>query len=81
MGLVLSDNGIGPTEDKVKAIVDAREPQSALEAFWDWQTTVRVSSRTLLQSQSHCEDKPKRVFVSSLERSRRTHSMSLRGGY
>ena len=31
MGLVLSDNGIGPTEDKVKAIVDAREPQSASE--------------------------------------------------
>ena len=28
MGLVLSDNGIGPAEDKVKAIVDAREPQS-----------------------------------------------------
>lgn len=24
MGLVLSNNGIGPAEDKVKAIVDAR---------------------------------------------------------
>ena len=31
MGLVLSDNCIGPAEDKVKAIVDAREPQSASE--------------------------------------------------
>ena len=31
MGLVLSDNGIGPVKDKVKAIVDAREPQSASE--------------------------------------------------
>ena len=31
MGLVLSDNGIGPAEDKVKAIVEAREPQSASE--------------------------------------------------
>ena len=31
MGLVLSDNGIGPAEDKIKAIVDAREPQSASE--------------------------------------------------
>ena len=31
MGLVLSNNGIGPTEDKVKAIVDARELQSASE--------------------------------------------------
>lgn len=31
MGLVLSNNGIGPTEDKVKAIIDAREPQSASE--------------------------------------------------
>ena len=31
MGLVLSDKGIGPAEDKVKAIVDAREPQSASE--------------------------------------------------
>ena len=31
MGLVLNNNGIGPAEDKVKAIVDAREPQSASE--------------------------------------------------
>jgi len=31
MGLVLSDKGIGPAEDKVKAIVDAREPLSASE--------------------------------------------------
>jgi len=31
MGLVLSDNGIGPAEDKVKAIIDAREPQSVSE--------------------------------------------------
>lgn len=31
MGVVLSNNGIGPAEDKVKAIVDAREPQSASE--------------------------------------------------
>ena len=31
MGLVLSDNGIGPAKNKVKAIVDAREPQSASE--------------------------------------------------
>ena len=31
MGLVLSDNGIGPAEGKVKAIIDAREPQSASE--------------------------------------------------
>ena len=31
MGLVLTDKGIGPTEDKVQAIVDAREPQNASE--------------------------------------------------
>ena len=31
MGLVLTDKGIGPTEDKVRAIVDAREPQNASE--------------------------------------------------
>ena len=31
MGLMLSDNGIGPAEDKVRAIVDVREPQSASE--------------------------------------------------
>ena len=31
MGLVLSNNGIGPAEDKVKAMVDAREPHSASE--------------------------------------------------
>ena len=27
IGLMLRDNGIGPAEDKVKTIVDAREPQ------------------------------------------------------
>ena len=31
VGLVLTDKGIGPTEDKVRAIVDAREPQNASE--------------------------------------------------
>ncbi|KAL9985304.1 hypothetical protein ACROYT_G007692 [Oculina patagonica] len=31
MGLVLTNNGIGPAKDKVKAIVDAREPHSASE--------------------------------------------------
>ena len=28
---VLTDKGIGPTKDKVRAIVDAREPQNASE--------------------------------------------------
>ena len=31
VGLVLTDKGIGPTEVKVRAIVDAREPQNASE--------------------------------------------------
>ena len=31
VGLVLTDKGIGPTEDKVRLIVDAREPQNASE--------------------------------------------------
>ena len=31
VGLALTDKGIGPTEDKVRAIVDAREPQNASE--------------------------------------------------
>ena len=31
VGLVLTDKGNGPTEDKVRAIVDAREPQNASE--------------------------------------------------
>ena len=31
MGLVLTDKGIGATEDKVQAIIDAREPQNASE--------------------------------------------------
>ena len=31
MGLVLTNKGIGPTEDKVQAIVDARKPQNASE--------------------------------------------------
>ena len=31
MGLVLSNKGIGPTGDKVRAISEAREPQNASE--------------------------------------------------
>ena len=31
MGLMLTNQGIGPTEEKVKAIVEAREPQNASE--------------------------------------------------
>lgn len=31
MGLVLTSNGIEPSENKVKAIVEAREPQSVSE--------------------------------------------------
>ena len=31
MGLVLSSKGIGPTDEKVKAILEAREPESATE--------------------------------------------------
>ena len=31
VGLVLTDKGIGPTEDKERAILDAREPQNASE--------------------------------------------------
>ena len=31
MGFVLSKRGIGPTEEKVKAVVNAREPQNASE--------------------------------------------------
>jgi len=66
MGLVLSDNGIGPAKDKVKAIVDVREPQSASEGR---------SFLGLANYNVHF------MFVSSLEKSRRTHSMSSRGGY
>jgi hypothetical protein len=31
MGHLVSDKGIGPTEDKVKAVVDAREPKTVSE--------------------------------------------------
>ncbi|XP_014672251.1 PREDICTED: uncharacterized protein K02A2.6-like [Priapulus caudatus] len=31
MGLLLSTRGVGPTEEKVRAIVDAREPETAAE--------------------------------------------------
>ena len=31
MGPVLSERGIGPTDEKVKAVVNAREPESANE--------------------------------------------------
>ena len=31
MGLMLTNKGIGPTEEKGKAVVTAREPQNALE--------------------------------------------------
>jgi hypothetical protein len=31
MGLLLSNRGIGPTEEKVRAVVEAREPQNVTE--------------------------------------------------
>lgn len=31
MGIILSDKGIGPTAEKVKAVVNAREPETASE--------------------------------------------------
>jgi hypothetical protein len=31
MGLFLSNRGIGPTEEKVRAVVEAREPQNVTE--------------------------------------------------
>ena len=31
MGILLSQNGIGPTEDRVKAVVETREPENASE--------------------------------------------------
>lgn len=76
IGLVLSNNGIGPAEDKVKAIVDPREPQSESKVrsflglanynvrFIPDFATVAEPLRKLT----------KKVFVSSLEK-------SLRGGY
>ena len=35
MGLLLSKNGIGPTEEKVKAVVEVNQPQTLSQVFWD----------------------------------------------
>lgn len=33
MGLLLSKNGIGPTEEKVKAVVEANQPQTLSQVY------------------------------------------------
>ena len=83
MGLVLSDNGIGPAEDKVRAIVDAREPQSASEVR-SFQGLANYNARFIPDFATVAEPLrrlTKKGVHFSLEKSRRTLSMSLRGGY
>ena len=40
MGHVLSEHGVGPTEAKVRAVAEAREPRNAggVRISWDWLT-------------------------------------------
>ena len=61
MGSVLSQNGIGPTEEKVEAVANAREAEniSEVKSFRDLLIKMCDSSRTLLLSQNHCVDSRK----------------------
>ena len=47
MGLVLSEKGIGPTQEKVKAVVDAREPENVSEVK-SFLGSVNFSARFIL---------------------------------
>ncbi|XP_022797622.1 uncharacterized protein K02A2.6-like [Stylophora pistillata] len=83
MGLLLSNNGIVPAEDKVNAIVDVREPQSASEVR-GFLGLANYNARFIPDFATAAEPLrklTKKVFVSNLEKSRRVHSMRLRGDY
>lgn len=45
MGLLLSKNGIGPTEEKVKAVVEANQPQTLFPDFYKAADPVRKLAR------------------------------------
>ena len=49
MGMLLSEKGIGPTADRVKAVLEVEEPKSAsdVRSFLDLPTTVADSYLTL----------------------------------
>ena len=36
MGMLLSEKGIGPTEDRVKAMLEAEEPKNATDVRSPW---------------------------------------------
>ena len=58
MGMLLSEKGIGPTEDRVKAVLEAKEPENATDvrSFLGWPTTGAGSYLTLPRCLNHCED-------------------------
>ena len=76
MGILLSAKGIGPTEQRVKATVEAREPEcdgsAQLPGFSELQQSIRPSTRnsnrtaTLVDEKGHC---------STLAESRENHLM------
>ena len=81
VGLVLTDKGIGPTEDKVRAIVDAREPQNASEVR-SFLGLANYNARFIPDFATVAEPlrRLKKVSVSNLEMNRERHSLSLRKG-
>ncbi|CAB4015033.1 Hypothetical predicted protein, partial [Paramuricea clavata] len=54
MGLLLSNRGIGPTEEKVRAVVEARESQNVTEvkSFLGLQESFRELKRRLVQAET-----------------------------
>ena len=82
MGLVLTDEGIGPTEDKVRPIVDARESHNASEVR-SILGLANYSDRLiqiLPQSLNRYADQLRKVSAFNLEMGRGRHSLSLREG-
>ena len=57
MGMLLSEKGIGPTADRVKAVLEVEEPKSAsdVHSFLDLPTTVAGSYLTLRLYLNHHE--------------------------
>ena len=57
MGMLLSEKGIGPTADRVKAVLEVEEPKSAsdIRSFLDLPTTVAASYLTLRLYLNHHE--------------------------
>ena len=70
MGHLLSARGIGPSQAKVEAVAEARQPESAavVRSFLGLVTSVRGSSLISRQYQNLSGDSQEKILISSVEK-------------